>query len=205
MADEMTMVLQIRKNITRPLLRKSVILGLALTLAACTSQRFGTSSGRFASNSQSQDSAQPEPVEALPSGPISAEPLAPIGGTAPVDTMGGETNVAALPNVTPATPMTPSTPPAANRFSLVGGWTAKDATGASCRVVLSSTPTLDLYRASTSGCTNKDLAAVTAWDYRNGEIYLYQSGGTMAARLRGETNNVSGALTKSGAPISMSR
>lgn len=203
----MTMVLQIGKNITLPLLRNIVVLGLALTLAACTSERFGGSSGRFASNRQSQDYAQPqpEPVEALPSGPISTEPLAPIGGTAPVDAMGGETNVAALPNVTPATPMAPSAPQATNRFALVGGWTAKDATGASCRVVLSSTPTLDLYRASTSGCSNKDLSAVTAWDYRNGEIYLYQSGGTMAARLRGEASNVSGALTKSGAPISMSR
>lgn len=195
------MVLQIRKNITLPLLRNSVVLGLALMLTACSTQRFGGASGRF-TNSQPQGYAQPEPVEALPSGPISEEPLAPIGG---VDAVGGGTNVAALPNVTPDTPMTPSAPQATNRFSLVGGWTAKDATGASCRVVLSSTPTLDLYRASTSGCTNKDLAAVSAWDYRNGEIYLYQSGGTMAARLRGEASNVSGALTKSGAPISMSR
>jgi len=90
-------------------------------------------------------------------------------------------------------------------MSLVGGWTAKDATGGACRVVLSSTPALDLYRATTSGCSNKDLARISAWDFRDGEVYLYQSGGTMAARLRAQGSAMNGALTKSGAPLTMSR
>src|SRR3712207_7504094 len=47
---------------------------------------------------------------------------------------------------------------------------------------LSSTPALDLYRASASGCSNQDLSRVNAWDYRDGEVYLYQTGGAVAAR-----------------------
>lgn len=92
-----------------------------------------------------------------------------------------------------------------NRSSLVGGWTARDATGASCRVQLSSTPALDLYRASASGCANRDLAAITAWDLRDGEVYLYQRGGTVAARLRQSGGGFDGVLTKSGATVSIAR
>lgn len=203
---ETMMMLQIEKSLAPHILKGGIVLGLALSLAACSSQRFGSSSHRGGYVAQ-QTYTQPEPVEAIPSGPVSSEPLPPLAGTEPVDGgidgMAGGTNIAALPNVTPSTPAVPQQP--ASRFSMVGGWTARDATGASCRVVLSSSPTLDLYRASTSGCTNKDLAKISAWDYRDGEIYLYQSGGTMAARLRGQGSNMNGALTKSGAPVSMSR
>ena len=48
-------------------------------------------------------------------------------------------------------------------------------------------PALDLYRASASGCANQDLSRVNAWDYRDGEVYLYQTGGAVAARLRGSS------------------
>ena len=71
---------------------------------------------------------------------------------------------------------------------------------------LSSAPTLDLYRASSSGCANRDLQKITAWDYRDGEVYLYQQGGTVAARLRATSGNaLDGAVTKSGAALSLNR
>ena len=44
------------------------------------------------------------------------------------------------------------------RSSVVGTWNAKDATGASCKVSLSSAPALDLYKATSSG----DAATATA-------------------------------------------
>jgi hypothetical protein len=91
------------------------------------------------------------------------------------------------------------------RSSLVGNWTARDASGASCRVQLSSSPALDLYRASAGTCSNKDLSKITAWDYRDGEIYLYQPGGTVTARLRGSGGSLDGVLSKSGAPLSLSK
>lgn len=93
-----------------------------------------------------------------------------------------------------------------SRDGVVGSWTAREATGGSCRVSLSSAPALDLYRASASGCTNKDLQKVNAWDYRNGEVYLYQQGGTVVARLRAnDAGSMSGAVTKSGASLSLNR
>lgn len=96
--------------------------------------------------------------------------------------------------------------PSASRDSVVGGWTAREATGGTCRVQLSSSPTLDLYRASSSGCANKDLQKISAWDFRDGEVYLYQQGGTVAARLRSSGSGaLDGAVTKSGASLSMNR
>ncbi|RDJ22631.1 hypothetical protein DWF00_02425 [Bosea caraganae] len=93
-----------------------------------------------------------------------------------------------------------------SRDGVVGNWTAREATGTSCRVQLSSSPTLDLYRANASGCANRDLQKVNAWDYRDGEIYLYQSGGSVVARLRASDGGaLSGAVTKSGAALSMNR
>jgi hypothetical protein len=88
---------------------------------------------------------------------------------------------------------------------MIGGWTARDATGGTCRVQLSSSPALDLYRASTSGCSNKDLSRINAWDYRDGEVYLYQPGGAVTARLRSGGDGMTGVLAKSGAPLSLTR
>lgn len=95
---------------------------------------------------------------------------------------------------------------ATSRDSVVGSWTAREATGGSCRVQLSSSPALDLYRANASGCANRDLQKVTAWDYRDGEVYLYQQGGTVVARLRATSGGaMDGAVTKSGAALSLNR
>ncbi|MDB5512832.1 MAG: hypothetical protein JWR08_2315 [Enterovirga sp.] len=91
------------------------------------------------------------------------------------------------------------------RSSSIGSYTARDATGSTCRVSLTSSPALDLYKASAAGCTNKDLARVTAWDFREGEVYLYQPGGSVAARLRGSGGALSGVLAKSGASLTLTR
>jgi hypothetical protein len=112
----------------------------------------------------------------------------------------------------PVEPLRPSVAPAPqqvavaspSRSAVVGGWTARDAAG-NCRVQLSSTPALDLYKASASGCANRDLARVTAWDFREGEVFLYQPGGAVAARLRPSGGSMDGVLAKSGAPLTLSR
>jgi hypothetical protein len=46
---------------------------------------------------------------------------------------------------------------------------------------------------------------VSAWDFRDGEVYLYQPGGAVAARLRPAAGSLDGVLAKSGAPLSLSR
>ncbi len=147
----------------------------------------------------------------MPSGTVTAAPLAPPPGvTASPDAppAPGPQASAAAPTVI-AEPVAPPAPPppviTSGRASVVGSWDARDATGANCKVTLSSTPALDLYRATATGCANKDLARVSAWDFRDGEVYLYQQGGSVAARLRQGGGGLEGALTKSGAALALNR
>ncbi|MBN6823268.1 AprI/Inh family metalloprotease inhibitor, partial [Methylobacterium organophilum] len=125
----------------------------------------------------------------------------PPGAQAAATPPGGPTVIAE-----PVAPPPPPPPVATGgRSAVVGSWDARDATGANCKVTLSSTPALDLYRATASGCANKDLARVSAWDFRDGEVYLYQPGGSVAARLRQGGGGLEGALTKSGAALALNR
>jgi hypothetical protein len=172
-----------------------------------------------------------DPVPASPSGAVTAQALPPLPGMSPTTTGGvserstvdlgapGPGPVVAdvpssIPTLAPASPnaiaslAAPATAPssiATTRNSVIGSWTAKDAAGTTCRVTLSSSPALDLYRASASSCGNKDLARVTAWDFRDGDVYLYQPGGSVAARLKGDSKTMDGALAKSGAPVNLVR
>lgn len=199
--------------------RLSVTLSTALALGACGSTRLASlGPGPAASAPAASVPVAPEPIVPVPSDPVTSAPLAPLPGS--------PGPVAAIdPSVPPPGPIgsdvprgSPSAPPpgpgpvaslpppaSPGRASVVGGWTAKDASGSSCRVQLSSSPALDLYRASASGCSNKDLSRVTAWDFREGEVYLYQPGGAVAARLRTAGGSLDGVLAKSGAPLTLSR
>lgn len=197
-------------DMTRRAYALTATLCATLALGACSSTRF---SGP-ALGSASAAPAAPAPIEAVPSGPVEAAPLAPIEGQ-PLPPIAGApapmgsglapapgTDVAGLPPVAAPAPA-PAAP--ASRTAMVGNWSARDASGKSCRIQLSSTSALDLYRASASGCSNQDLSKVNAWDYREGEVYLYQTGGSVAARLRGSSSGLSGVLAKSGAPLSLAR
>jgi hypothetical protein len=186
----------------------------ALALGACQSSRLGGSAPVVARAPVANAPGPLEPVEAVPSGTVSSAPLAPLPGSTPVDvgiSPGPGPIVADVPTTPPPAPTVvasvapPPTAAPSGRSAMVGAWTAKDATGGTCRVQLSSSPALDLYRASASACANKDLGRVSAWDYRDGEVYLYQQGGTVAARLRGGTGGLAGVLAKSGAPLTLSR
>jgi len=189
----------------------TAVMCAALALSACSSTRLGGSTMRSAAAAPLAPT--PDPIDAIPSGPVEAAPLEPIQGqplppvagapAAPgmATPSGGGPDVAALPPATP--PAAPAAP--ASRTAVVGNWNVRDASGNSCRIQLSSAPALDLYRASASGCSNQDLSKVNAWDYRDGEVYLYQTGGAVAARLRGSPSALSGVLAKSGAPLSLSR
>ena len=140
-----------------------------------------------------------QPGSATPPGPtlpaVSPEPGIP--GATPV-----RPQLAALPGPAPAA--APAVAQPATRTGLTGSWAARDGAGGSCRVLLSGSPSLDLYKASASACANKDLAKVNAWELRDGEIYLY-SAGAVVARLQAQGRTASGALVRSGAPITMSR
>jgi hypothetical protein len=99
----------------------------------------------------------------------------------------------------------PAVPAAPTRTSVTGNWTAREASGGSCRLTLSSAPTLDLYKASSSGCQSRELQRISAWELRGDEVYLYEPGGGIAARLKQSGRGFEGAAAKTGAPISLSK
>ncbi|GJD45239.1 hypothetical protein AFCDBAGC_3110 [Methylobacterium cerastii] len=185
------------------------LLALAAGLGACSSQRFDGPRVRAPAQQAAIDNIAP----AMRSGAVTSAPLAPPPGASAAPDgapIGAQASIAPPPasNVIPEPVVAPPPAPpvvASGRASVVGAWDAKDATGASCKVTLSSAPALDLYKASAAGCPNKDLAKVTAWDFRDGEVYLYQQGGTVAARLRQGGGALDGALTKSGASLALVR
>jgi hypothetical protein len=139
--------------------------------------------------------------------------LPPIGSTIPIDPEPPRTEPAPRPvQPQPQTqvasrpeppPQTTSGPP--TRTAVTGNWTAREATGSTCRVTLSSTPTLDLYKASSSGCQSRELQRVSAWELRGDEVYLYEPGGGVAARLKQSGRSFEGSAAKTGAPVSLSK
>ncbi len=196
-------------------------LALLAALPASVSARLGGSppprAVAAAPGTVFNEPAPLEPAPPAPAGAVISEPLPPPPGTqvAAVDPSlppAGGPIIADVPG-TPAAPppqVAAVQPPAAapsgpSRTSVLGGWNAREATGSTCRVTLSSSPALDLYRASATNCQNRDLARVSAWDFRDGEVYLYQPGGAVAARLRSGGGSLEGALTKSGAPLTLAR
>ncbi|MGL4634666.1 MAG: AprI/Inh family metalloprotease inhibitor [Beijerinckiaceae bacterium] len=94
---------------------------------------------------------------------------------------------------------------APSRTSVTGNWTAREAAGGTCKMLLSGAPTLDLYKASTSGCQSRELQRVSAWELRGDEIYLYEPGGGVAARLKQSGRGFDGSAAKTGAPVSLSK
>jgi hypothetical protein len=191
------------------------LIGCGLLLAGCESARFGGERPRVAAArpAQTYNAPEPAPVEAIPSQSVTSEPLAPPPGSYPPPASSAPV-IADVPAPLPSSAPVETTPsyssptpvaPTSSRSAAVGAWTAREAAGTSCRVQLASTPALDLYKATASGCANKDLARITAWDFRDGEVYLYQPGGAVAARLRSSSGSLQGVLAKSGAPLTLSR
>lgn len=214
--------------------RLLVLLPLAGILAACeSSSRIGSLlPGEPIRSAPRNDvaTAPPPPLTPAPAGDVESSALPPppgasTAGVAPPPAAGGlnppPTTGTVPPPVTPQTPppganpanrvaTAPATPgPAApstpSRSGLVGNWSMQESNGASCKVTLSSAPKLDLYGAGTTGCQNKELQRVNAWELAGSEVILYEPGGGVVARLRQAGGNYSGATAKSGAPLTMSK
>ncbi|MGY6645858.1 MAG: AprI/Inh family metalloprotease inhibitor [Salinarimonas sp.] len=185
----------------RMVARLTLVVALAGVMAACQTARFG------GQPQQREVVRDLEPGPSAPSGIVMAEPLG-APGSGRIDdfpeleprtaSAGDRQQTAALSEPAPQ-------PTRLSRTSLVGSWNASEPGGGSCRVTLSSTPALDLYRASASGCSNQEVASVNAWDLRGSEVYLYKQGGAVAARLQASRGSMSGAISQSGAPLTMSR
>lgn len=218
-----------------PLARGMMLAALATMLGACeSSSRLGSllPDDTFrpapranaqapapltpAPSSEVESSALPPPPGAStttalppPGAPAPGAPAATGVGTAPGVSLGAPQTPPGTAPTAPrvATAPTPATPAAApSRSGLVGNWSVSEAAGASCRITLSSAPKLDLYGAGTSGCQNKELQRVNAWELSGSEVILYEPGGGVVARLRqAGGQNYAGATAKSGAPVSISK
>jgi len=87
--------------------------------------------------------------------------------------------------------------------SYAGSWNA--AIGSvRCKVQLSSVPSLDLYKASTQGCSQDAMRGVNGWGFRDDQVVLF-SRGQPVARLSGAEAALSGTLSSSSAAITMTR
>jgi hypothetical protein len=212
----------------------TVLSGLTLA-ACESSSRFGgagTSPGRAATgapppfiaaptapvattNLPPPVTAQPLPSPNLPppgGGPQASLGLPPAGQSMPIDP-DGDRRAPEAPRVQPPPPppVVSSRPEPApvsgppTRNAVIGNWSAREAAGTNCRVTLSSTPSLDLYKASSSGCQTRELQRVSAWELRGEEIYLYEPGGGVAARLKQSGRNFEGSAARTGAAVTLSK
>lgn len=142
-------------------------------------------------------------VATAPGAPLGTQPPAtqPQPGTQPPGTQPPGANPAA-PRVAGAA----AASAAPTRTGVIGNWSLAETAGGRCRITLSSAPKLDLYGAGTSGCQSKELQRVNAWELNGSEVILYEPGGGVVARLRQSgAQNFSGAVAKTGAPISISK
>jgi hypothetical protein len=87
--------------------------------------------------------------------------------------------------------------------SYAGTWRASVGS-ASCRIQLSSVPSLDLYKASAQGCSSNGLKTVNGWSIRDNQVILF-SRGQVIARLSGAEAALSGRLNGSEAEMTMTR
>ncbi|SCY05934.1 Protease inhibitor Inh [Microvirga guangxiensis] len=88
--------------------------------------------------------------------------------------------------------------------SYAGTWQAKDEKGRTCLIHLSNVSALDLYKASTSKCSDEVLRQVNMWHFEGSRVSLF-SRGTETARLEGTEASLTGALSQSGTSIKMVR
>ncbi|MBM6580021.1 AprI/Inh family metalloprotease inhibitor [Microvirga sp. BT689] len=87
--------------------------------------------------------------------------------------------------------------------SYAGAWKANTGSS-SCRIQLSSVPSLDLYKASAQGCSDTALKTVNGWSFRDEQVVLF-SRGQVIARLSGAEAALAGTLSGSKADLTMTR
>jgi Protease inhibitor Inh len=134
---------------------------------------------------------------------VMAEDPSVLASLPPVPTEGVSTTEPIMANNLP--PQTEPRPQHDRRAftSLTGQWTAQES-GRSCHLNLSSTPALDLYKASAADCGNDALRNVNSWVHREKTLVLYARG-RVTARLREDGDAFSGALEDTKTPIRISR
>ncbi|QFU17670.1 AprI/Inh family metalloprotease inhibitor [Microvirga thermotolerans] len=87
--------------------------------------------------------------------------------------------------------------------SLSGRWTMKIGKDA-CQLHLSTSSTLDLYKASSSNCAESALREINTWNVRADDLELYAKG-RLVARLQRSGSAYAGMIEGKGIPVLISR
>lgn len=187
-------------------------IGLCLALGACASSaRFGGAGADVSAVRQAQP-IEIEPIEPAPSTRVETTPLPPPPGAASAPPIDPGPVAGTPPPSSPQAPQVavvnpvPQAPARPTQTSVTGNWALAEGAGNRCRVTLSSVSKLDLYGASTSGCQSRELRRVVAWELQGDTVVLYETGGSVAARLKSAGGqSFSGSSARSGAPLTLSK
>ena len=183
--------------------RFSAIVPLSMTallVGGCISMPFGGD----------DKPAQPAPLPAAPTGPVTQAPLPPPPATPPANPNAPPSGLAALDpalqGAAPAAAAPPPPPPAVDVVpaDLLGGWTIA-AAGDSCQLNMSSTAWSGGSRANTRGCNNPALQQVSAWKMDGKQVQLLSDTGATVARLYPSSKTQFNGQTDGGGPVSFSR
>ena len=166
---------------------------IALALAGCQSERFG-----------STYSGSPAPLAPAPSGSVT------VGQLPPPSQPTGVNDFPAAPGQ-PGGPQMAAIDPAmqtgggepVSKNSLLGSWNVNSG-GTSCQMFLTLTKYGNSSRGGTRGCTN-ELANMRAWDVSGSQVVIYNDNGDTIASLYSSGAERLNGQTTGGAPVSLSR
>ncbi|MDQ2632349.1 MAG: protease inhibitor Inh/omp19 family protein [Pseudomonadota bacterium] len=169
-----------------------VAVSLAALLAA------GCSSTRFSSMNE-----QPAPLQAAPSGNVTASTTLP-----PPAAPGTAADPAGFPAAPEASTQMAAVDPAATSpdittGSVVGAWNAS-VSGQSCQLITSLTKLGPNNRAASRGCA-APVNGVKSWNVAGKQLSLYDETGSVLARLYSSGAEKFDGQTSTGLPISLSR
>jgi hypothetical protein len=170
---------------------------MAVSLAVLVAS--GCSSTRFAS----MDSTRPEPLQAAPSGTVTANQLPPPAAPGTADpsqfpTAPQNTQIAALPPEG-----APAGAPDLTASSVAGVWNVNVA-GQSCKVATPQTKFGQGYRAGPLHCP-APIDGIKSWNVAGKQLTLYDASGGTLARLYSSGGEKFDGQTSNGQPISLTR
>lgn len=171
----------------------------AIFVSGCTSSRFGTYDTR------------PAPLNPAPSGTVTGGQLPPPAGPDGTQNAQGDFPSAPGENGVMTDPNAPgdgsmqqvATAQPVTREALVGAWKVTTA-GSSCQMFMALTKWTGGFRAASRGCPG-DAANVAAWDVKDQQVVLSDSGGNKVATLFATGSGSFSGQTKTGAAITLSR
>lgn len=173
---------------------------VAATLASLLAA--GCSSTRFSSMND-----QPAPLQAAPSGSVSATSklpppaapgAAPAADPASFPTAPGGATAAVQPGADPA-----ATAPDVTTGSVVGAWSAS-VSGQNCQLITSLTKLGSNNRAASRQCA-APINNVKSWNVSGKQLSLYDESGSAVATLYSAGTGKFNGQTSTGLPISLSR